>query len=185
MPAPVTMPVSFFTPEPQSFVSERAKARAGALESELATTKQLDAVILQILNARRYCPRVFDEFKPEILAAINDDLGLIIARLQPETTAQKAATAKTIAESARLTEEYRKAEHGKADDQNEATGVEKLIEFFRARGNVPTTIDDMAKAIGKTKVTVKVIVYKRHKDKFERMRERGKNNAAYFRLKQT
>jgi len=123
----------------------------------------MDAVIYQILHARKFCPRVFDEFKQDILSAINENLNDLLARMQPESPAMESGEAA-------------------AGQIEETTGVEKLIAFFRARGNAPASIDEMATATGKTKVTIKVIVYKRHKEKFEKVMQRGKNNAAYFRL---
>ncbi len=169
MPFPVTFstPGILATstyPQEERFVSARADARAKTLESELSTTRKLDSVIYTIIHARATCPQVFNEFKQEILDAINGDLTQLVDKVNAKMAAtQPPATS----------------------PPEDTPGVEKLIAFFRARSNAPASIDEMAKAISMSKVTVKMIVYKRHKAKFKKMPERGKKNAAYFRLAET
>jgi len=142
-------------------LSSRAKSRAAAIRAELDTLRKLDEVIESIIIARLKCPEVFNEFKKEILAAINDDISAY-----------------------KLPEQSAPPEPAPASVGDEETGAEKLDAFFRARDNAPASVEEMSSGIGRSKVTVKSIVYRRHKELFERVKQRGPNNAAYFRLKQ-
>jgi hypothetical protein len=143
----------------EPYVSARAKSRAAALKAELETIRSLDGVIEAIIIARLKTPDVFSEFKKEILAAINDDVSSY------HLTEKSASTPPTAT-------------------GDEETGVERLVAFFQARKNEPASVEQMADAIGLSKITVKAIVYRRHAKRFERIKERGKNNMAFFRLQE-
>jgi hypothetical protein len=147
-----------------NFVSPRAKTRADTLRSELDTVRELDGVLAAIIRARMNCPKVFEEFKADILMVINDDLNSFLAKPPPPAQAPGPVPAEPV-----------EAE----------TGAEKLVAFFRARNNAPASIEEMANAIQLSRITVKAIIYKRHAELFERIKQRGKNNKAFFRLKET
>jgi hypothetical protein len=130
-------------------------ARAAELEAELSAVRQLSSIMDTLRRIKARFPRLVEEIRSELLAALDE----------------------------------KPTEHGRelwispeAETGGSEYGVEKLIAFFRERCNEPATIQQMAKAIGRSEKTVKSIVYHRHRKRFETMEERGRNNRAYFRL---
>lgn len=117
--------------------------------------RQLDSVLSAIRSVKRKFPKLVEEFSQQLHAAIDD--------APPEQEPEAAP----IRESEVGEQEY---------------GVEKMIAWFQSRNNEPATIPEMANAIGRSAVTIKSIIYTRHKGTFVAIAERGRNNRARYRL---
>ncbi len=145
------------TPKPHPIPKPRpqptVQSRAAQLEAELAALRQLEGVISSIRSVKRRFPQLFEDFVRQLQSAIDDD---------PTEQELEAANAPDDAPT------------------DTVTGIEKLEAIFRANNNEPMTVKQMAKAIGLRDMTIKSILYERHRSKFVTVERRGKRNEAYF-----
>src|SRR5262245_29479700 len=102
-------------------IGTTVQSHTARLEAELAAVRQIGAAMATIRKVKRDFPSLFEGFKAELQAAIDQEP----PAEEPEPTAPPASELDVEAQ-----EEY---------------GVEKLIAWFRARGNEPATIQQMAK----------------------------------------
>ena len=137
-------------PKPNATIN----SRIATLEAELAAIRQLTTVITLLRNINRQRPDLFKQYKEELHAVIDE---------QPSKLPVKDET--ILDDESSDEEEY---------------GIEKLVAFFQERNNEPATIKEMAKAIGRSPMTVKSMIYTRYKGKLVAMEKRGRNNMAYF-----
>ena len=139
-------------PKPHPTPQPTVQSKAAKLEAELAALRQLEGLISSIRSLKRRFPELFDEFGKQLQSAIEDE---------PTEQELEAAT---------------------PDDAptESVTGIEKLEALFRANNNEPMTVKQMAKAIGLRDMTIKSILYERHRAKFVTVERRGKKNEAYF-----
>ncbi len=132
------------------------EGRAAELEAELGVAKAMLGMKVTIRGIKQRYPELFEGYKHELIAAIE------------EVPTEKKA--------------WVVVPNAAVDTSEEKYGVEKLAAFFRSRDNQPATVQEMAKAIGRSDKTIKSILYSRHKGKFVTTDQRGRNNRAYFRM---
>ena len=110
-------------------------------------------MISSIRSVKRRFPQLFEDYGEQLQAAIEDD----------------------------PTEQELEAANAPADVPAETlSGMDKLEAVFRANNNEPMTVKQMAKAVGLRDMTIKSILYERHRSKFVTVERRGRRNEAYF-----
>jgi len=121
----------------------------------LLAARQLEAVINSIRNLKRKYPAMVAESASQIHAAVDDD--------PPELPVEAGVPKNLVLDEG-------------------ASSVEKMVAWFKDRGNQQSTIAEIASSLGLSEKTVKSIIYSRYKEKFEPTEHRGRHNRAFFRL---
>jgi hypothetical protein len=140
-------------PVPNPPAAMTVQKRAAILEAELAALRQLEGVITSIRSLKRRYPEMFEDFGKQLQSAIEDDP----TEQEPETATRQIP-----------------------DQEVPLSGFERLVALFRTRNNESMTAAQMAKAIGLRPLTIKSMLYERHREKFVTVERRGKRNEAYF-----
>lgn len=131
--------------------------KAASLRQQLEVIEKLEGLISTIRET-------LDAY-PELCADFAEELRLLAG---PELIADTPLVATRVTPSGGI--------HARVPST-----AERMLAYFDSNDNQPATLEEVAKAIGGNEITLRQIVYKRHKDKFERVRL-DNTNQVYWRV---